>query len=296
VIIPTFNRLKFLKEALASVFAQAYAHWELIVVDDGSTDGTFGYLSALAGPRVCVVGEKHSGNKAYVRNVGAGRARGDYLAFLDSDDRWEPEKLRLQLEYLETDNQFRWCYTQFTMMNETGEEIAMRYGGPWRPWSGFILRELVTEKAAVAISSIVVERSLFREAGRFDENLLFREDYDLFLRMAARAEAVAVPQVLCRIRDHPGRSTSRSDDLYDCSAKVFLKFARLTTDAEVRRLCHQRGAYHLVAAADQRIVTRAGEGAFRRLIRALRYSPFYGRWWVVFAKFLLFPILRRLKT
>jgi glycosyltransferase involved in cell wall biosynthesis len=296
VIIPTFNRLKYLKEAVASVFAQTYAHWELIVVDDGSTDDTLGYLSTLADPRVCVIRGKHSGNKAHVRNLGVARARGEYVAFLDSDDLWEPAKLGLQLEYLRANRGCRWCYTQFALMDEAGNEIPMRGGGPWRPYSGLIIRELVKLEAAVTIISVLVERSLFYAIGRFDENLMFREDYDLALRMAASAETIAVPRMLCRVRDHPGRSTSQRDDLYDHSAKVFLKFGRLTTDAEIRDLCHQRGAYHLVAAADRRIVTKSGDGAFRRLIRAWRYYPLYGRWWIVFAKFLLFPVLRRLKV
>lgn len=297
VIIPTFNRLKYLKEAVASVFAQTYAHWELIVVDDGSTDDTLSYVSTLDDPRVRLVCETHSGNPARMRNVGVAHARGEYVAFLDSDDLWEPDKLGVQLEYLHASTGCRWCYTQFTMMDEAGKEIPMRTGGPWRPYSGFILRELVTNKAAITIISVVAERSLFDEIGVFDEDngIVLREDYDLLLRMAARAKTVAVPQVLCRARDHASRSTSQCQDLYDCSAKVFLKFGRLTTDPEIRRLCHRRGACHLVAAADRRIVTRSGNGAFRRLIRALRYYPLYGRWWIVLAKFLLFPVLRHLR-
>ncbi|MGH7451509.1 MAG: glycosyltransferase family 2 protein, partial [bacterium] len=111
VIIPTFNRLKYLKEAVASVFAQTYAHWELIVVDDGSTDDTLHYVSTLDDPRVRLVSETHSGNPARMRNVGVAHARGEYVAFLDSDDLWESDKLAVQLEYLHTCRGYRWCYT-----------------------------------------------------------------------------------------------------------------------------------------------------------------------------------------
>lgn len=295
VVIPTFNRLKYLKEAMASVFAQTYPHWELIVIDDGSTDYTFGYLSTISDSRVRIFRATHSGNPAHARNTGIACAHGEYVAFLDSDDLWEPDKLRVQLQYLHARKSSRWCYAQFTMMDGAGKEIPTRYGGPWRPYSGFIVRELVAEDAAVAISSVVAERDLVNEIGAFDEDhrIVFREDYDLFLRLAARSEVVASPPVLCRVRDHTGRSTSQRDDLYDCSAAVFLKFGRLAVDSGIRRLCHRRGAYHLVAAADQRIVTRSGEGAFRRLMQALRYDALYGRGWIVFAKFLLFSLLRQ---
>src|SRR5579872_455926 len=93
VIVPTFNRLRFLKPAIESVYAQTYADWDMTIADDGSDDETRVYLSSLRGLRTRVLQLDHTGNPSYVRNVAIGAATGHYLAFLDSDDVWAPTKL-----------------------------------------------------------------------------------------------------------------------------------------------------------------------------------------------------------
>jgi glycosyltransferase involved in cell wall biosynthesis len=88
VVIPTFNRERYLRDAVASVLAQTYDRWELVIVDDGSTDGTRGYLETLGDGRIRPILGPRGGNPAAPRNLGARTARGAYLAFLDSDDLW----------------------------------------------------------------------------------------------------------------------------------------------------------------------------------------------------------------
>ena len=97
IILPTYNREVLLRRALESVLAQTYDLWELLVVDDGSTDGTRAYLQTLTDTRVRAILREHCGNAGAVRNAGCRTARGSYLAFLDSDDQWLPEKLALQI-------------------------------------------------------------------------------------------------------------------------------------------------------------------------------------------------------
>src|SRR6266571_6783008 len=92
IIIPTFNREQYLREAVQSVLAQTYDRWELLIVDDGSTDGTRAYLDTLTDRRIRSVSRNHCGNAAQVRNVAIGTVSGSHIAFLDSDDLWEPEK------------------------------------------------------------------------------------------------------------------------------------------------------------------------------------------------------------
>ena len=297
VIVPTYNRVRYLQEAVRSVFDQTYAHWELLVVDDGSTDETLAYLSTVDPSRVRVVELEHTGNPARVRNAGLACARGDYVAFLDSDDLWHREKLRLQMERFLAGT-CRWGYTRFVMIDERGREIPLRAGGPWRPYSGSIVRTLLTTEAAVAISSVVAERRLLVELGGFDEDpaVRFREDYDLFLRLASRAHVIAIPETLCRVREHPGWSTSSRDDLYVRSAQVYEKFERSVADPSMRRLCRQRAAIHLVAEARRQIGLNARRRAIRILRRAFRYHPLYARWWVVLARCMLPPLLPSNRT
>src|ERR1041384_7078965 len=97
VVIPTFNRARYLREAIDSVLNQTYPYWELIIVDDGSTDETQSTLETLADARVHVLRRPHEGNVARARNVGLEQAQGRYVAFLDSDDRWMPSKLQFQV-------------------------------------------------------------------------------------------------------------------------------------------------------------------------------------------------------
>src|ERR1700732_1465702 len=98
IILPTFNRLKYLRPAIDSVFAQTLADWELLIADDGSDEETRAYLEHLGGlPRVKLIWLAHSGNPSAVRNAALREARGDYIAFLDSDDVWLPSKLERQV-------------------------------------------------------------------------------------------------------------------------------------------------------------------------------------------------------
>ena len=111
VILPTFNRSRFLRSAVASVFAQSYTDWELIIADDGSDEETRSYLRGIMGPRVKTLWLSHSGNPSRVRNTAIEAANGRYLAFLDSDDVWAPAKLEKQIGAFRERANSRWSYT-----------------------------------------------------------------------------------------------------------------------------------------------------------------------------------------
>ncbi|MGH7462336.1 MAG: glycosyltransferase family 2 protein, partial [Longimicrobiales bacterium] len=178
VIIPTYNRMNLLRQAVQSVRAQSYEHWELIVVDDGSTDGTRAFLEGLADSKVRLISMSHSGVTGAVRNAGAHAARGDYLAFLDSDDLWLPAKLETQLAQMQKSG-VRWSYTRYEHIDEQGRSIPPK-AGVWEALSGDIAREVVNAEASVVICTVVVDKRLFFAAGPFVEEAgPYREDYDL---------------------------------------------------------------------------------------------------------------------
>jgi glycosyltransferase involved in cell wall biosynthesis len=180
VIIPTYNRAAWLKEAIESVLSQTYQQFELIVVDDGSTDST-GELLLQYGPELSVLHAGHGGPSA-ARNCGIAAARGVYIAFLDSDDAWIPDKLRAQMLFFHDHPEARVCQT---------EEIWIRNGVRVNPmkkhkkYSGWIFEQCLP-LCIVSPSSVMIERSVFGEVGLFDETFLACEDYDLWLRIAAR--------------------------------------------------------------------------------------------------------------
>src|SRR5512135_1311174 len=159
IVVPTHNRLTLLRAAVASVRGQTWRDWELIVVDDGSTDGTRAFLQSLRDPRITAVLQPHTGLVARVRNVGARAAAGAWLAFLDSDDLWAPEKLARQVPAMQS-RAGAWSYTAYDHVDADGKAIAPR-AGLFRVESGDIVRGVLRNEVAVGISTLCVGRALF---------------------------------------------------------------------------------------------------------------------------------------
>ncbi len=179
VIIPSYNRTQFLKEAIGSVLAQDFRDFELIVVDDGSTDDTLQLLDSY--PEIRVVRQNHRGVST-ARNAGVARASGRFVAFLDSDDLWLPGKLSAQIAFFKTHPTALICQT---------EEVWIRNGirvnrkKRHKKRSGMIFEHCL-ELCCVSPSAVMMQRRLLEEVGGFDEALPACEDYDLWLRIACR--------------------------------------------------------------------------------------------------------------
>jgi len=160
-----------------SVLAQTYTNFELTVVDDGSTDDTLDRLTAY-GDSIQIIRQDNLGASA-ARNTGIKQARGRYIAFLDSDDLWKPDKLAAQMDLVSRDRSVRVCYT---------EEIWIRRGRRVNPrrkhakHSGWILKEMLP-LCLVSPSSVLIAREVLDRVGLFDESLPACEDYDLWLRI-----------------------------------------------------------------------------------------------------------------
>lgn len=189
VIIPTYNRLEFLQGALDSVWSQSLPAREIIVVDDGSTDGTWEYLKTCSS--LTALKQDNQGPAA-ARNLGARQAGSTWLAFLDSDDTWRPEKLARQVEFLHKHPEAELCQT---------EEVWIRKGVRVNPK----LRHAKPNGEAflaclplcvVSPSAVVVHREFFWEVGGFDESFPACEDYELWLRMALRTPIYTLPEAL----------------------------------------------------------------------------------------------------
>ena len=178
VVIPTYNRVTFLKDAIDSVLAQTFRVFELIVVDDGSTDGTSELLLSY-GHKIKVIKKGNKGPSAS-RNRGIKAAKGDWIAFLDSDDVWKPNKLEKQVQFIKDNPEIKICQT---------EEIWIRNGKRVNPrkkhemHSGWIYEQCLP-LCIVSPSSVMIHRDVFEKVGLFDETMLACEDYDLWLRIA----------------------------------------------------------------------------------------------------------------
>ncbi len=195
VVIPTYNRCAFLREAVGSVLGQMFEDFELIVVDDGSTDATRDAVISFDDPRVRYLFQANQGVAA-ARNWGAASSRGGLIAFLDSDDVWLPDKLRVQVSHFDKHPGVSICQT---------EEIWIRKGVRVNPavkhrkHSGWIFRECIP-LCIVSPSAVMLRREAFDALGGFDETLPACEDYDLWLRASLRYEIHTLPEALIEKR------------------------------------------------------------------------------------------------
>ncbi len=217
IIIPTYNRLSFLKEAVESVLNQTYQDFELILVDDGSTDGTKEFAAGLSN-RLKYVYQKNSGPSA-ARNRGISASRGEYITFLDSDDLWLETKLQVELDFLKANREAIVCYT---------DEIWIRKGvrvnpkNKHRKYSGWIFEQCLP-LCIVSPSSVLMRREFFESVGYFDEKLPACEDYDLWLRASLKMPFHFIPRKLIMKRGGHTDQLSRQWGLDRYRVRTLLK-------------------------------------------------------------------------
>ncbi len=205
VIIPVFNRYELLKEAVATVMGQTFSDFELIVVDDGSTDMTqtieFYYKKD---PRFIYMKIDHSGMPGQVRNVGAKKAKGKYLAFLDSDDLWIAGKLEEQIHFLHNNPLIKLVHSKENWVRN-GKMVSQK--GQNHRRSGMIFDDAL-KKCIIGPSTVVLGKKLFEEAGGFREDLEVGEDYEFWLRITDRNEVGYIDEPLVTKRAGHGDQLS----------------------------------------------------------------------------------------
>ena len=209
VVIPTYNRADFLHEAIASVLQQDYPHVDLIVVDDGSRDGTAAVVSGF-GTAVQYLWQENRGVSA-ARNRGVAASTGDLIAFLDSDDLWLPSKVSAQVAYFEAHPDMQACHTDEIWIRRgvrVNERRVHRKQGGWQ-----FLASL--PRCLISPSAIMMRRTLWDRLGGFDESLPACEDYDLWLRLTAVVPVGFLPQRLVVKRGGHADQLSRRTPVLD---------------------------------------------------------------------------------
>lgn len=209
VVVPTRDRSALLARTLSSVLSQREVAFEVVVVDDGSRDDTPAMLAAMNDPRLRVIRNKQSRMVAAARNQGIDAATADWVAFLDDDDLWEPNKLARQMQAARQTNA-SWVYCGFVQVDET---MRVRSGGPPSPPER-VRAELPFRNLLPAGSSVVLaSRNLLQEVGKFDPSLNKLEDWDLWIRLADAEAPACVPDPLVAYVEHRAMSSLRTADL-----------------------------------------------------------------------------------
>jgi glycosyltransferase involved in cell wall biosynthesis len=279
IIVPTFNRLKYLRSTLASVFDQTFRDWELLIADDGSGAEARAYLETLEDPpRVRVLWLSHSGRPAVARNAALREAKGEYVAFLDSDDIWVPSKLQIQIDSLRSRPGRRWGYTRFVLVDEFGNPTDWQRTRSWPVPDGWIFDKLVRSETVIAVPSVVVSRELLERVGGFDEGLIMCEDYDLWLRLAAQSEVDAIDLPCTLVTRHAEHSGNEITSFEDC-ARVFEKVLRLSGTEHLHSILREKLAEVACGLARRHAACGDRISVLRTLSSSARHCWRYPRWW-----------------
>lgn len=257
VVIPAYNAMAYLPEALESVLSQTLEDYEVLIVNDGSNDSIEEWFNQVEDSRVRLISQTNRG-LAGARNTGVKESKGEFIAFLDADDRWHKTKLAKQVSILESSLTVGLVYTWMALIDQngtlTGRFVKNQTEG--RVWEYLIIRNCVGSG-----STPMVRKACFDVVGHFDENLgSYMEDRDMWLRIAPLYEFAVVKEVLVDYRQHP-ISASKNWDAMTRSAKIILEKAFVDSSNKL-------------SASEKEILMRKAWG---RINLALAWKPLQSR-------------------
>ena len=212
ILVPAYNAEATLAATIESVLAQTYADWELIICDDGSSDGTAAVVESFDDSRIRLIRGERSGLPAVGRNRALEVAQGDHLAFLDADDLWEPEKLQRQLDFFSKHADCGLVFTRLISIDGDGIEVSP---DPIPDLSGFEnpgeFVAPLSENNMICNSSVMISRAAYASVGKIDESPEIRgtEDFDYWLRVARQFPVGFLSSAEVRYRVH-GQGISRN--------------------------------------------------------------------------------------
>ena len=272
VIIHTYNNEKFIAETVESVLNQTYKDYEIIVVDDGSVDGTRDALMPYM--QKIRYHYKENGGIASAKNAGISLSETEFIAFLDHDDLWVPDKLQLQMEHFNENPQIGLVYAKYTSFRD-GKELRTK---PEKGYSGWIFKELLS-KSFIQTSTVVVKRECLDAVGPYDETFSLGDEYDMFLRIARKFQCGFVDKGLTRYRVHD-TNASNNDFLFDNEnlgvyKKIYNNFTDL--DGVEKKILRKRIARYSMKVAEGLYSQGKLEESKEYQKEANNFLPFYKR-------------------
>ena len=191
VIMPTFNRKKTILRAINSVLNQTYTNYEIIIIDDGSNDGTVEVINALKNDKIRLYVQSHNQGANVARNIGIKNAKGEYIAFLDSDDEWFENKLEKQIKYLIDDKSLLVCFCSYQLF-ETNNTTIIPNITDKNADIGIILKKY----NLIGTPTLIMHKSVFEKVGLFNETLGRLQDYEFAIRIVQEYKIGFIPEVL----------------------------------------------------------------------------------------------------
>jgi glycosyltransferase involved in cell wall biosynthesis len=248
IILPTYNCASFLPLSIGTILSQTYNSYEIIVVDDGSTDNTKEVLYPFM-QRIKYIRLEQNKGLPTARNIGIRSAQGKYTAFIDADDLWLPEKLQTDIEYFETHPEVSMVYSKHINIDEKGNN----FNGNTKKQlpSGNIFTQLFSEQNFIITSSVVVRKNVFETTGLFDERLFNCQDWDMWLRIAFHFKVAGINKPLVKYRHNPHSLSKNRNNVLKYQKMVIDKIYTAFKDAEngiSEKLYKKRLASHYAKA------------------------------------------------
>lgn len=272
IIVPIYNGASTIRETLDSVLQQSIKAFELIVIDDGSTDNTLEVVAGFEDPRLSVFSYPNAGVAA-TRNRGVTHASAEYISFIDADDLWTPDKLARQLDVLESSPNAAIAYSWTDYIDQTGRFIAH---DQQVTFSGNVYGELLRRDFLESASNVTIRRQAFLDVGGFDSSLSGAADWDFFLRLAKRYDFVVVPYigVLYRISDS-SMSANLSMQEQECIAVLERAYEQAPANLQSLKPQSFSQLYHYLSFSAMRgpLSRNNGLTALHYFRRSLAHSP-----------------------
>ncbi|NOQ13059.1 MAG: glycosyltransferase [Methyloprofundus sp.] len=271
IIIPAYNAEAFIEKALKSVLQQSYPQFEVLVVNDGSTDNTATIINRYEDSRIKLITQVNGG-LSNARNTGIQAAQGDYLAFLDADDYWIAEKLEKQITLLKQNPDIGFCSSQSRI--ETPEGVFLN-NWPCPEISTSTLQSIFVHNAAItgSGSGVMVTKELQKQAGFFDESLKSLEDIDMWMRYAAFSEYCCLAETLTVITKRPDSMSRHLVTMRESAIKVLRKNRVLLDKSSQKGFWHSCYASMLCDYAKWEARNGLKMTAIQHLLLALIHAP-----------------------
>ncbi len=274
VVLPTYNYARYLPESVGSVLSQTYPHYEVIVVDDGSTDNTKDVLNPFM-QRIKYIKLEQNKGLPVARNTGIQSARGKYIAFIDADDFWLPEKLQTEIEYFDKQRNAGMVYSKHVNIDENGRVIDADVKK--RLPSGNIFIQLFSEQNFVIASSVVVRKNVFETTGLFDEQLVNCQDWDMWLRIAFYFNIAGINKTLVKYRHNPHSLSKNRNNVLKYQKIIIDKMYNSFKDKENglhEKLYKKRLASHYAKVGRYYLRTGDKNRAHENFGLSLKNAPF----------------------
>ena len=283
VITPTFNRADYLPFAVESVLSQSVSDFELIVIDDGSTDGTAELMERyLADSRIRYLKQENQG-QSVARNRGIAEARGQFICFLDSDNAWVSTKLENSLKAFEEHPEADIVYGDFITIDGEGHEHGVNR---MARYSGRITPQLLRDNF-VSMNTTMTRKRCFDEMGGFDSADRLAEDYGLWLRFSTRYQFLYVPAVLGYYRVMENQISSDKESRFRANEQLVQSFLKAYPSAVTRGEARRGLSYFFIRKGRYEYSSGQRRQAFRSLLRSLSKDPFWMGPWRFAVKMLL---------